>query len=262
MANLFISNDQLIKPQNETSNPYIAEAPNIRYTKPNNSITSVKAAIDELVGLISQNPTLSSIEWYYGSAPQQINSGSTGTLNKGVVMATYSNGWCKDVTNGSNFIPYNGSSTSGAGSISGTTITAPTVTSDRTITIKVQYTDNGITKEAEKVYGNRTISYIAKPSSQTTYYYSAGTTEVTTSNYTSVNNVQSVTSISSIPSSLDISSISRQEAYFVLPNGCTPIVKTSANLPVTILTVATVNSHTIYKTDGKIGSGSTCTISK
>lgn len=100
------------------------------------------------------------------------------------------------------------------------------------------------------------------PQPTTTYYYSAGTTEVTILNYTTANDAQSVTNVSDIPDSLDISSISRQEAYFVLPNGLTPIVKTSANLPVTILTVATINNHTIYKTDGKIGSGSTCTISK
>lgn len=100
------------------------------------------------------------------------------------------------------------------------------------------------------------------PQPTTTYYYSAGTTEVTILNYTTANDAKSVTNVSDIPDSLDISSISRQEAYFVLPNGLTPIVKTSANLPVTILTVATVNSHTIYKTDGRIGSGSTCTISK
>ena len=96
----------------------------------------------------------------------------------------------------------------------------------------------------------------------TTYYYSAGIEQVTILNYTTANGAQSVTNVNDIPDSLDISSISRKEAYFVLPNGLTPIVKTSANLPVTILTVATINNHTIYKTDGKIGSGSTCTISK
>ena len=100
------------------------------------------------------------------------------------------------------------------------------------------------------------------PQQETTYYYSAGIEQVTVLNYTTANGAQSVTNVSDIPDSLDISSISRQEAYFVLPNGLTPIVKTSANLPVTILTVATINNHTIYKTDGKIGSGSTCTISK
>ena len=100
------------------------------------------------------------------------------------------------------------------------------------------------------------------PQQETTYYYSAGTTQVTILNYTTANGAQSVTNVNDIPDSLDISSISRQEAYFVLPNGLTPIVKTSANLPVTILTVETINNHTIYKTDGKIGSGSTCTISK
>ena len=100
------------------------------------------------------------------------------------------------------------------------------------------------------------------PQQETTYYYSAGIEKVTVLNYTTANGAQSVTNVNNIPDSLDISSISRQEAYFVLPNGLTPIVKTSANLPVTILTVATVNNHTIYKTDGKIGSGSTCTISK
>lgn len=100
------------------------------------------------------------------------------------------------------------------------------------------------------------------PQPDTTYYYSAGIEQVTILNYTTANGAQSVTNVNDIPDSLDISSISRKEAYFVLPNGLTPIVKTSANLPVTILTVATINNHTIYKTDGKIGSGSTCTISK
>ena len=100
------------------------------------------------------------------------------------------------------------------------------------------------------------------PQPDTTYYYSAGIEQVTVLNYTTANGAQSVTNVNDIPDSLDISSISRKEAYFVLPNGLTPIVKTSANLPVTILTVATINNHTIYKTDGKIGSGSTCTISK
>ena len=261
MANLFISNDQLIKPQNEANNPYIAEAPNIRYTKPNNSITSVKAAIDELVGLISQNPTLSSIEWYYGSAPTTITSGNTGTLNKGVVIATYNNGWCKDVTNGANFIPYNGSSTSGAGSISGTTITAPTVTSDRTITIKVQYTDNGITKEAEKVYGNRTISYVAKPSSQTTYYYSVGITEVTSSNYTTANNAQAVTSLSNIPSTLDISTLVGP-IYILLPTGKTPtIIPNSGAGSVALTTLTSPVSGYSYWKSARFASGATMTIS-
>lgn len=136
------------------------------------------------------------------------------------------------------------------------------------------YTDASCTNEYNKntQYTNQPVwvSYEGFVSSSpkmvtltpsTTYYYSAGTTEVTTSNYTTANNARSVTSISQIPSSLDISSISRKKVYIVLPEGCTPIAKTSANIAIEF-TTQTVNNHVIYTSATNIGSGSTCTISK
>ena len=94
------------------------------------------------------------------------------------------------------------------------------------------------------------------------YYYSAGTDEVTISNYTTANDATEINSLSKLPKSLDISSISGEEVYIVLPKGYTATIKTSDDQPVEIITVATVNNHNIFKTNGTVGSGSTCNISE
>lgn len=92
----------------------------------------------------------------------------------------------------------------------------------------------------------------------TTYYYSAGTTEVTTSNYTSANNAKSVTSVSSIPSSLDISSM-KGYVYIVLPNTKEPnVVSAGGDFPNIAKTITSISGHTVYRV--KIGTGATLTI--
>lgn len=120
-------------------------------------------------------------------------------------------------------------------------------------TVKVKCTvtwTNGLTTETNEVS-------ITVKAPETTYYYSVGTTEVTTSNYTTANNARSVTSISQIPSSLDISSM-KGYVYIVLPTYKEPTVKTvDGGLP-NILIVATPTGHKVYKV--KVGTNATLDI--
>jgi len=94
----------------------------------------------------------------------------------------------------------------------------------------------------------------------TTYYYSAGTTEVTTSNYTSANSATKVSSVSSIPSSLDISSM-KGYVYIVLPTAKEPnVVSAGGDFPNITKTITSISGHTVYKV--KVGTGATLTIVK
>ena len=94
------------------------------------------------------------------------------------------------------------------------------------------------------------------------FYYSVGTEEVTTTNYTTANNAQYKYSLAEIPETLDLSSIILQKAYILLPEGCIPIIRNSQSIVATT-SVSLGNGYTVYTTTGEIvGPECTCTIYK
>ncbi len=116
--------------------------------------------------------SLTGISWNNGSVSNSnVVSGLTTTLNKGTVTAYYDNGTTNDVTSSASFTVNNGAS------ISGTTITAPTVTSNRQITVSVSY--NGYT-------ASNTVSFTVVPASLTRITWNGSITNVG-SNYATLN---------------------------------------------------------------------------
>ncbi len=94
------------------------------------------------------------------------------------------------------------------------------------------------------------------------FYYSVGTEAVTTTNYITVNNAQYKLSLSDIPETLDLSAISQQKAYILLPEGCMPIIRGESGL-VGTTSVSLENGHMVYTTTAAInGSECTCTVLK
>ncbi|MCR4917108.1 MAG: leucine-rich repeat protein [Prevotella sp.] len=94
------------------------------------------------------------------------------------------------------------------------------------------------------------------------YYYSVGTEEVTSKNYTTTNNAQYKASLAEIPETLDMSPVSESKAYILLPEGCVPIIRGASGL-VGTTSVSLGNGHMVYTTTSAInGAECTCTVLK
>lgn len=172
MTDLFIKNNALIKSSVNPESGYVVHADNVKglYNGVENSISYIINQLETRINNIQPSsfaPTLDGsgekLLWLGGSiSPTTITSGNTGTLNKGQILAKYTDNYYKDITSSVVF------SVSG-GSISGTSITPPTLNSGtQTITLTASYTEGGITQTAKK-------TYTAKAPVQTTYYWYVGT---------------------------------------------------------------------------------------
>ena len=92
----------------------------------------------------------------------------------------------------------------------------------------------------------------------TTYYFSVGTTEVTSSNYTTANNATTT-----IPTSIEYTSSQRVRHYFLVPSNKTLSVidkNIQAAIPITENTTHGISNHKLYYTNGAIASGATVVI--
>ena len=100
------------------------------------------------------------------------------------------------------------------------------------------------------------------PEPEIKYYYSVGAEEVTSANYTTVNNAQYKASLAEIPETLDLSTVVDAKAYILLPEGCVPIVRSTTGV-VGTTSISVGNEHTVYTTTSAInGSECTCTVYK
>ena len=127
-----------------------------------------------------------------------------------------------DVTNEAIF-------TASAGTISGNTITAPTVQSNTEVIITVSY--NGVTASTQKVY----TATPAAPAE--TYYWYVGQTPVDDTNYTSISS-----SVTEIPTSTDVTLNTDDYLYIVAPKTKTVTVL-DANTQ-GVVNIKTYNSET------------------
>ena len=106
------------------------------------------------------------------------------------------------------------------------------------------------------------INIMVNGANKPKYYYSVGTEEVTADNYTTVNGAQYKSSLSDIPDALDLSAISQQKAYILLPEGCIPIIRSSSGI-VGTTSISIGNGHTVHTTTNAItGSECTCMVIK
>ncbi len=104
------------------------------------------------------------------------------------------------------------------------------------------------------------LNSISKPEPK--FYYSVGTEEVTADNYTTANGAQYKNSLTEIPETLDLSAITQQQAYILLPEGCVPIIRSASGI-VGTTSVSLGNGHTVHTTTSAInGSECTCTVYK
>jgi hypothetical protein len=92
----------------------------------------------------------------------------------------------------------------------------------------------------------------------TTYYFSIGTTQVTSSNYTTANGATT-----DIPTTMEYSATVRNYYYILIPSTKTiTIVDKAFNLPINVTeqTSAGISGHKLYKTDGPLNVGGTVVI--
>ena len=172
---LYIENGAKIKPQSGSN--YVADASNISglYNGQTKDLAYIIEQLESRIANASFTPTLDSGEqkllWFNGSVPSSITNGSTGTLTKGRCFAKYGD-YYKEVTSSTN-LTFKAS----AGSISGTTITPPTVSSGtQSVNVWAEYKEGTITQTSSSK------SYTAK--ANVSYYWYAGTTAVDGNNYT------------------------------------------------------------------------------
>ena len=199
---LYIENGAKIKPQSGSN--YVADASNISglYNGQTKDLAYIIEQLESRIANASFTPTLDSGEqkllWFNGSVPSSITNGSTGTLTKGRCFAKYGD-YYKEVTSSTN-LTFKAS----AGSISGTTITPPTVSSGtQSVNVWAEYKEGTITQTSSSK------SYTAK--ANVSYYWYAGTTAVDGNNYTSV-----ASQVQTIPSSSE-SILNNEYLYIVAP---------------------------------------------
>ena len=93
---------------------------------------------------------------------------------------------------------------------------------------------------------------------ETKYYFSIGTTPVTSSNYTTVNGATTT-----IPTTIEYSATERNYHYILIPDNKTlTIVDASDDAPITFTeqTDITIPNHKLYKTNGALNVGGTIRI--
>ena len=106
------------------------------------------------------------------------------------------------------------------------------------------------------------VDLILNAVSEPKFYYSVGTEEVTADNYATANGAKYKNALAEIPETLDLSFISQQQAYILLPEGCVPIIRNASGI-VGTTSVSLGNGHTVHTTTSTInGSECTCTVLK
>ena len=207
MTDLFIKNSALIKSSEDPDHGYVVHANNVKglYNGDENSISYIINQLETRINNIQPSsfaPTLNNISWESGSFPStlSINSGETEQISEIKIFGNYTDNWIKNVTSQVSIELSGNETNNGSASISGTTlsITAPTVETDKTITVTFKYEEFSTQK-----------SYTAK-AIEPIYYWYAGPDEYNLTNYTSL------TKVNSIPSSGSITA-NRQYVYFVIP---------------------------------------------
>ena len=222
--------------QNGTINGYIVTSDPVDI---NGFMVTVECMLAYTYSYVEPTRTLQSIMWSGGSvSPTTINEGSTGTFNKGTVTAVFDNGDLVNVTSNAIFTQYINNISKGT--ISGTSVTAPSVSANSTVTIKASY--------GGKI-ASETVTYTAKDVPAETYYWYIGSTQPTASNYTSI-----ATQVTSYESEFTWTPTERAYQYaLVKDNKTVQFIDMSLNTPYdTSVDTDTISGYKIFKTLTKI----------